>query len=231
MFYNIGFYWIFLLLIIPSSAIAHGGGLDSYGCHRDSNAPNYHCHRGDFAGMVFDSKNAGLAYFAGGESGADLSDNASLVYDRDLYGGWIDEDSDCQDTRQEVLIAQALEVETDASGCRVIRGKWLGPYTGKQFSDPSELHIDHVVSLKEAHESGAAGWSARERQRFANDMDNLLAVDAGENMSKGARGPEQWLPDVGKCRFIRKWLDVKQQWSLDIDRAESDAIDDVLSRC
>lgn len=34
-------------------AAAHGGGLDSYGCHRDNKAGQYHCHRGPCAGNTF----------------------------------------------------------------------------------------------------------------------------------------------------------------------------------
>ena len=38
------------------SAWAHGGGLDSYGCHHNRKAGGYHCHRGSLAGQHFDSK-------------------------------------------------------------------------------------------------------------------------------------------------------------------------------
>jgi len=48
---------VFTLLIASSgSAIAHGGGLDSYGCHNDRKHGGYHCHRGQFAGQSFSSK-------------------------------------------------------------------------------------------------------------------------------------------------------------------------------
>ncbi len=49
----------FLLLAIFSSssfAFAHGGGLDSYGCHNNRKQGGYHCHRGVFAGQSFSSK-------------------------------------------------------------------------------------------------------------------------------------------------------------------------------
>lgn len=37
-------------------AWAHGGGLDSYGCHHNRKAGGYHCHRGSLGGQHFDSK-------------------------------------------------------------------------------------------------------------------------------------------------------------------------------
>jgi len=39
---------------------AHGGGLDSYGCHNNRKVGNYHCHRGEFEGRTFASKAAML---------------------------------------------------------------------------------------------------------------------------------------------------------------------------
>ncbi|TAM48242.1 MAG: YHYH domain-containing protein [Gammaproteobacteria bacterium] len=45
-----------LCLLGTSGAWAHGGGLDSYGCHHNRKAGGYHCHRGPLAGQHFDSK-------------------------------------------------------------------------------------------------------------------------------------------------------------------------------
>lgn len=46
-----------LVLCLPiSEATAHGGGLDSMGCHHDRKHGGYHCHRGPLAGRSFNSK-------------------------------------------------------------------------------------------------------------------------------------------------------------------------------
>jgi hypothetical protein len=93
-----------------------------------------------------------------------------VPYNRSDYPHWIDEDRDCQNIRHEVLIAESLvpvQFMTE-SQCRVVSGKWIDPFTGQVFTDPSELDIDHVVPLKEAHESGAWQWDAEKRRRFAN---------------------------------------------------------------
>ena len=48
---------IFTLLAFSSQeAIAHGGGIDSYGGHRDIKAGNYHSHQGVCAGRTFHSQ-------------------------------------------------------------------------------------------------------------------------------------------------------------------------------
>lgn len=46
-----------VLVISPvTGALAHGGGLDSYGCHHNRKAGGYHCHRGPLAGSSFGSQ-------------------------------------------------------------------------------------------------------------------------------------------------------------------------------
>lgn len=45
-----------LLLITPSPAAAHGGGIDAYGGHNDTKRGNYHTHQGTCAGRMFNSK-------------------------------------------------------------------------------------------------------------------------------------------------------------------------------
>ncbi len=35
---------------------AHGGGLDSHGCHNDRKNGGYHCHQGPLAGQSFASR-------------------------------------------------------------------------------------------------------------------------------------------------------------------------------
>jgi endonuclease YncB( thermonuclease family) len=43
------------LLLSPSLAYSHGGGLDDHGCHNDRKRGGYHCHRGPLAGQSFTS--------------------------------------------------------------------------------------------------------------------------------------------------------------------------------
>ena len=45
----------------------------------------------------------------------------------------------------------------------------IGFYTGKTCDF---INIDHVVSLKDAYESGAANWRDSKKQTFANDRAN-----------------------------------------------------------
>lgn len=208
-----------------SLAIAHGGGLDDQGCHNDSSTGQYHCHQGKHAGESFDSESA-------------LTPNGQ-AYDRaDYHSSWRDRDDDCQDTREEVLIRQSqvpVEFET-ARECNVVAGEWRDPYSGEVFQDPSKLDIDHLVPLAEAHKSGAKTWPAKRKHAYANDLshpDALIAVSAGENRSKSADDPAEWMPsnDDFHCEYIERWLGVKRKWGLTMDDAEREAVQSMNRRC
>lgn len=51
------FLWALVVAVsLPPSLAAHGGGLDSLGCHHNRKIGGYHCHRGPLAGQAFASK-------------------------------------------------------------------------------------------------------------------------------------------------------------------------------
>ena len=168
---------------------------------------------------------------------AQVISEPTLPYDRSLYKHWTDHDGDCQDTRQEVLIAESLRpVELDDVGCTVLSGRWRDPYTGFVYSDPSELDIDHLVPLAEAHRSGAHAWDLNMRTEFANDLlraDGLVAVSASVNRSKGDKDPAQWLPpnESFRCEYVRKWVINKFVWGLSMDPTEEHAVRALLQAC
>ena len=102
-------------------------------------------------------------------------------YDRDAFRHWLDADSDCQDTRAELLIAQStteVRFAKDGDRCRVVTGRWISPFTGNVIQNSDAVEIDHVVALKWAWERGAWQWPDNKRERFANDLVNIMAVEA-----------------------------------------------------
>ena len=163
---------------------------------------------------------------------------ATPVYDRGAWQHWVDADGDCQDTRQEVLVAESLVpvTFTDDRRCRVAGGEWLGPYTGQRFMDPGQLDIDHLVPLRHAHDTGAGAWSAARKREYANYLAqpaHLVAVEARANRSKGAKGPADWRPPEQAywCRYATDWQAIKQQWGLRIDEREAAALAEMLATC
>ena len=182
---------------------------------------------------------AGVSWSADFEKGEDFlgviitPESHSDTYKRSLYRHWIDEDGDKIDTRQQVLAEESLvsvTITTKPNGKQAVtRGLWVGPYAGFVTISPGELDVDHMVPLKEAHESGAWAWDADKRKRYANDLSNpvhLIAVKAGANRSKGFRDPAEWLPPNRTywCQYLLNWVDVKRRWALSMDQQEADAV-------
>ena len=159
-------------------------------------------------------------------------------YSRDDWRHWVDEDRDCQDARNEVLVEESLTAVTYQSDrpCRVASGEWLAPYSGTVVSDPGKLDIDHMVPLANAHRSGAWQWSPEAKRRYANflgEANHLIAVTAGANRSKGARGPEEWRPaDVTYwCQYALDWVLIKSEWNLTATPLEFLALKEMLATC
>ena len=159
-------------------------------------------------------------------------------YSRSQWNHWTDEDGDCQDARQEALISESLVGVTFESErkCRVATGRWYGAFTGIYVEAPGDLDVDHLVPLKNAHDSGGWAWSSDRKQEYANnlrDPDHLIAVTKGANRSKGAKGPEEWRPpDEGYwCQYATDWTDVKMEWGLTMTQRETEAVIEMLDTC
>jgi len=87
------------------------------------------------------------------------------------------------------------------------------------------INIDHIVSLKDAYDSGAASWGASKKESFANDRGNHVPSCAPVNSSKGSAGPSNFLrrSNDGKgleykivrfCEYVQKYYAVKVKYGL-----------------
>ena len=159
-------------------------------------------------------------------------------YSRSEWKHWVDSDGDCQDARQEVLIAESrvsVTFETDKE-CRVATGQWWAPHLGHHLSNPSHIDVDHHVPLKNAHLSGAWAWSPEMKEEYANylgEENHLVAISSRHNRSKGARGPEEWAPPDNMlwCDYALDWAEIKAQWNLTMTPVESAIVMDMLGTC
>lgn len=117
--------------------------------------------------------------------------------------------------------------------CAVIAGLWLDPYTNKQWSKASALDIDHLVPLKWAHGHGGSFWPVQQKRAFANDYDNLLAVEDNVNQEKGAKSPDEWLPpnQAFRCEYVRRFDEIVIKYRLSYVAAEKRNIDKMLKQC
>ena len=151
-------------------------------------------------------------------------------YNREDWGNWIDEDGDGLNTRHEVLAEESL-IKPVISNNKVVSGKWFDKYTGKYFTNPSDLDIDHLVPLKNAYISGASNWSKKKKNRYYNYLkydNHLIAVSKSANRNKSDKSPVDWLPpnEEYQCEYVREWFKIKTAWGLTIE----DGFDEVSNR-
>lgn len=101
----------------------------------------------------------------------------------------------------------------------------IGYYSGQVCED---IDIDHIVSLSDAHESGAALWSDAEKALFANDRSNHVAACASINRSKGSSTPSDFLRKsndgagvefsfVDFCGYVARYVSVKDAYGLSFE--------------
>lgn len=155
----------------------------------------------------------------------------TVDYDRGQWKHWAG--GRCDDTRQQILREQAVSYALDGEGCRVASGEWIDPYTGKTFTDPSKLDIDHIYALGAAAKNGGNDWDAATKEQFANDKSHLLAVSASANRSKSDRNPAEWWPENAaySCEFATKYVDVAAKYSLQFSKADVSALEKGLKTC
>ena len=111
-------------------------------------------------------------------------------------------------------------------------GKIFDPYTGTCFNSTKETDIEHIVALSEAHDSGLCAEDRQVRKEFAKDIRNLTIASPVVNRSqKGGKDAGEWLPDINKCWFAGRVLEVKHAYGLTIDQKEAKALENILANC
>ncbi|WP_037772731.1 GmrSD restriction endonuclease domain-containing protein [Streptomyces sp. FXJ7.023] len=165
-----------------------------------------------------------------------VAEEDTTEYKRSYFRHWIDADRDGCNTRQELLLEEAVEAPEQGARCKLTGGRWYSAYDDTFIDGASGLDADHRVPLDEAWDSGATGWTAQERQDFANDLGDprsLIMVSAASNRSKGGKDPAQWQAPGGgdRCEYNTEWIVVKTRFRLSVDPAEKTALGSELADC
>ena len=78
----------------------------------------------------------------------------------------------------------------------------------------------------------APGRLAATRRRFASDILNLTLASPSVNRSqKSGKDAAEWLPDLNRCWFASRVVEVRLKYALTVDERERDAIEGILSGC
>ncbi|MGM0930642.1 MAG: GmrSD restriction endonuclease domain-containing protein [Actinomycetota bacterium] len=159
-------------------------------------------------------------------------------YSRDQFGnGWKDPDRNGCDARNDILARDLTNEVLKAGGCVVLSGKLADPFTATTINfirgnkTSTAVQIDHVVPLSDAWQKGAQQLAPNQREAFANDPLNLLAVDGPTNGSKSDSDAATWLPPnkAFRCEYVALQTAVKAKYQLWMTKAERQAIKNILS--
>lgn len=111
-------------------------------------------------------------------------------------------------------------------------GLIYSPYTGRVFASDTETDIEHIVATSEAHDSGLCAATSEVRRAFASDLLNLTMASPQVNRyEKSGKDASEWLPELNRCWFANRILQVRLKYGLTIDRAEANALESILSSC
>jgi Protein of unknown function (DUF1524) len=155
-------------------------------------------------------------------------------YRRAAFGEAWDNGGPC-DTRDEILnrdLTEVTHVSTKRCPDAVATGVLDDPYIGSVISfqrgakTGEAVQIDHDVPLAYAWDMGAYAWTDAKPQRFANDPDELLAVQGKANDDKGDLPPGRWMPPnrAFDCRYATIWITVSRKYSLTVDPASAEVL-------
>lgn len=188
-------------------------------------------------------------------------DSKDVGYSRKEWKHWTPtEGKSCWNTREEVLRRDAIPgslklidnyknpVESQKDACAIgipkekngktvietnLAGKWIDPYSGEKIKDSSKIDIDHIIPLSKAAKSGGQVWTKEEKEIFANDLDNLLAVSAKENRSKGDKGPGEYMPKNKsyQCQYAKSYVSIADKYELTINKKDFEVLEKALGSC
>jgi hypothetical protein len=163
-------------------------------------------------------------------------------YDRGAFGQeWLDVDRNGCDTRNDMLRRDLsdLVLREGTQGCVAAVGTFVDPYSGGTFEfergagNAGQLHVDHIVALADAWNKGASAWPREQRERFANDPENLVVTFGEVNMTKGSLDVTGWLPpaDTAHCGFALQVVWVKDTYGVAVTESERRALTDLILDC
>lgn len=163
-------------------------------------------------------------------------------YSRAQFGQtWADVNRNGCDTRNDILKRDLtnLVYRTGTRDCVIESGTLIDPFSGitinfvKGNKTSMEVQIDHVVALSNAWQTGAFKLTLVKRTEFANDPDNLLAVQGRLNSQKGDGDAATWLPPLKsyRCTYVSKQIAVKAKYGLWVTAPEKAAMKSILAKC
>lgn len=146
------------------------------------------------------------------------------------FAGYNDSDHDGCDTRSDILVRDMENVKlVGGDGCVVEGGSLVSPYSGKE-TNYNQAEVDHVVSVENALQSGAAEWDQEKKTEFYNSPLVLLTVSKADIGSKNGDSIDKWKPsDKSFVKYYAaRQLQIKERFGLSITEEEKAAFEKII---
>lgn len=207
-------------------ASAHNGNVNSYGCHTPGGAGSgnpCHCHPQGKRSPDLPCKDG-----QPDTSEEDESEKSTEEEPLEMYRGLVvkDEDTCSTYTRDDYTYGPKLDVIKSQK----LEGIY-GAYENQCFETYQDVDIEHLVAIKEAHDSGLCAADSETKILFANDLENIVLASPTLNSTKSDHDAAGWLPDNQRCWFAAQVIRVKLKYKLSIDSDEKLALEEILDEC
>ena len=114
----------------------------------------------------------------------------------------------------------------------VYQGGMFSPYDGARFANLGQSDIEHIVSRREAFDSGLCVQPLQTKRSFITDLNNLtLASPQVNRKEKSDRDAAAWMPPENRCWFAARIVRVKSLYALSVDPLERTALANQLHLC
>jgi hypothetical protein len=75
---------------------------------------------------------------------------------------------------------------------------------------------------------GAAKWSKRKKETFANDLENLIISSRKDNRTKKDSGPSEWMPRYNRCAYVVNWQKISTKYQLSLKSSDLTVIENTI---
>jgi hypothetical protein len=146
-----------------------------------------------------------------------------------------------------LLSAQGMRNQHQAEALglqRLMVGRWRRRWAAQssrleaaEKGTDKELQAVIVALLSDAPRSGAPSKFTPEQVAALIALgceptaDSGLPVELSLNRSKGARGPDQWLPPAGQCGYVARFVRIMKQYGLTSSVQETNWMQSHLDDC
>ena len=143
-------------------------------------------------------------------------------------------------TAMDALLIREGEDVQYGEDCKVTKGVWTDPFTGRVTKDPKDVVPFYVLPDQAVWRSGGSEWAQSKQTAYlAGPRSLTISVnkknveEAGRTLSelRAGRDVTEWVPGNG-CAYAAAWVDAKDTYDLALtSKTERDALDSVLRSC